>query len=320
MALKVAEVLEAGKVDEAHVEIERVLAIDPNNKLALSFLKQLTVDPAAELGSTSFPYTIKPGETLSRIAGRFLGDIFQFYILARYNDIAVPRLVPAGQTIRVPGVAPSGEERKDARTARPDAKPAEPKGDAKREAKAAETKPVTPPADARPATAKVPEPPASPPPPRPVDVAKPADAAPAAVAKPAAPEATAVPPPVKPEAAAAGVVQKPAVPPEPTPADFAFRRGLREQAQGNNLAAYDAFRQAYALDPTNREARSNAELMHAEIVADYTRKARAAFAKQDLKGSIENWELLLKFDPGNELAQLERQKALALQERIKSIK
>ena len=109
-------------------------------------------------------------------------------------------------------------------------------------------------------------------------------------------------------------------PPEPTPADLAFQRGLREQARGNNLKAYDLFREAYALDPNYQEARSNAEVMHREIVADYTRQARAAFAKQDLQGSIRNWDLLLKFEPGNEIAQLERQKALALQERIKSIK
>ena len=39
---------------------------------------------------------------LSRIAGHFMGDIYMFYALARYNDIRVPRLVAGGQVIRVP--------------------------------------------------------------------------------------------------------------------------------------------------------------------------------------------------------------------------
>ena len=45
-----------------------------------------------------------------------------------------------------------------------------------------------------------------------------------------------------------------------------------------------------------------------------------AFARQDLQGSIDAWDELLAFDPGNDIAQLERQKALVLQERIKSFR
>lgn len=109
VALRVADLLEAGTETEARSELDRALTLDPNNKLAQNFLRQLTVDPATALGTESFAYTVRPGETLSKIAGRYMNDIYAFYLLARYNDVKVPRLVSAGQTIRVPGKAPPPE-------------------------------------------------------------------------------------------------------------------------------------------------------------------------------------------------------------------
>jgi tetratricopeptide (TPR) repeat protein len=49
---------------------------------------------------------VKPGDTLSKIAAAYLNDPYQFYILARYNGISVPRNLHAGQVIKVPGTAP----------------------------------------------------------------------------------------------------------------------------------------------------------------------------------------------------------------------
>ncbi len=101
-----ADLLENGNEEQAKAELQRVLAGDPNNKLAQNLLRQITADPVALLGRESFPYTVRANETLSRIAGRFLGDIYAFYILARYNDIKIPRQVSGGQVIRIPGKAP----------------------------------------------------------------------------------------------------------------------------------------------------------------------------------------------------------------------
>ncbi|MCB1910157.1 MAG: LysM peptidoglycan-binding domain-containing protein [Rhodocyclaceae bacterium] len=323
VALKVADLLEAGRIEEARVEIERALEIDPANALAESFLQQLTVDPLEVLGSESFAYTVKPGESLSKIAGRFMGDIFQFYILARYNGIEVPRRVPAGQVIRIPGERPATPERPVSKPMQADHRPAEPER-AGVEAVEREPAPVEGgvgrASDERLPTAEEAAAPES---------AMPAEA-PVESAEPTI--ATHSGPPVEAEVVTVPAIdQSPAVVdvaappgprplPEPTPSDLAFQRGLREQAQGNNLAAFEAFESAFSLDPSNREARSNADLMHKEIVAEYTRRARAAFARQDLQGSIDAWNELLAFDPDNDIAQLERQKARVLQERIKSIR
>lgn len=95
--------LEAGNEEQARAELQQALGQDPNNKLALNLTRQITADPIATLGRESFPYQVRPNDTLSAIAGRYLGDIYSFYILARYNGIQVPRQVAGGQTIRIPG-------------------------------------------------------------------------------------------------------------------------------------------------------------------------------------------------------------------------
>ena len=100
------EMLEQGHEEQAAVELRRALQSDPNHRLAQNMLRQIEADPQAVLGRESFPYRVQPGETLSRIAQRFLGDVHQFYILARYNDIPVPRQLQGGQLLRIPGKAP----------------------------------------------------------------------------------------------------------------------------------------------------------------------------------------------------------------------
>lgn len=106
MAVAAADLLEAGNEEQAKADLQRVLTSEPGNKLAQNLLRQITADPVAVLGRESFPYTVRSSDTLSRIAGRFLGDIYSFYILARYNDIKIPRQVAGGQVIRIPGKAP----------------------------------------------------------------------------------------------------------------------------------------------------------------------------------------------------------------------
>lgn len=207
------ELLEAGNEDQASIELQRVLQTEPGHKLAQNLLRQIKDDPQAMLGRESFSYRVQPGESLSKIAGRFLNDVHQFYVLARYNDIKVPRQLAGGQMIRVPGKAP---------------------------------------------------PPAPAPAPAPVPVPAPATT----------PVVTA--------------------PPKPAPSPPAA-------SEPSNDAALQAQRQREAI---NR----------------HTRAARAAFAKQDLNGAIRSWDSVLELDPSNRTAQLERQKAIDLKEKLTKVK
>jgi tetratricopeptide (TPR) repeat protein len=105
-AMDAADLLDQGREDEAKAVLQQALALDRQNKIANSMMRQIVVDPVGALGSKSFKYTVRPGETLSIIAQRFMGDLHEFYSLARYNEIRVPRDVHTGQVIRVPGDAP----------------------------------------------------------------------------------------------------------------------------------------------------------------------------------------------------------------------
>lgn len=111
--------LQAGQEEQAEAELTRILQSDPNNRLALSLMRQIKDDPVASLGRESFAYRVQPGESLSRIAQRFMNDLHLFYILARYNNIKVPRNLAGGQTIRVPGKAPAAGTQPSAPAAAP---------------------------------------------------------------------------------------------------------------------------------------------------------------------------------------------------------
>ena len=250
MAMAAVELLEAGNEDQARNDIQSALSTDPNNKLAQSLLKQITADPVATLGRDSFPYTVRSTDTLSLISRRFLGDVFSFYILARYNDIKVPKQVAAGQVLRIPGKAPPPGADRD------------------------------PPAPSRPA--------ASPPPPPP----------------PAAP----VPPPPPPA---------PAAPAEPTPGVKAMRSAEAAERAGDLDRALADYNRAAGLDQA--AASGKAAEVRRKLVQKHSQIARSAFAKQDLDGSIRNWDRVLELDAGNDAAKLERQRAVALKEKLKGL-
>lgn len=210
--------LDAGEAAPATAELERVLAFDPQHKVAGSLMRQLRDDPTELYGRESFTYRVQPGDTLASIAQRFMNDRDQFYGLARYNGIDVPRQLQVGQSIRIPGKQPR-------------VMPA----------------PVSPPAPA-----------------------------------PAAPPA---PPPAP----------APAPAPAPTPAPAVV-----------------------APDPRLEQARQQSERKAA--IAKWTRQARASMARQDVCGAIAAWNEVLKLDPENRTAALEREKAIDLKKRLPAAK
>lgn len=92
-----------GEADQARAELQQLKVDQPDSELAQSLLDQIDRDPKQLLGEQSFAYVIRPGETLSVLADRYLGDRFLFYALARYNGISAPAKAEVGQTIQIPG-------------------------------------------------------------------------------------------------------------------------------------------------------------------------------------------------------------------------
>jgi LysM domain len=117
--------LNRGDARSARRRLTAVLRRQPGDGVARQLLAELDGDPRQLLGSESYSYTMRPGETLSTIAERALGNPMLFYALARYNNIAVPASVVPGQVIQVPGhrPAPPPPPRPAPRPASPRAEP-----------------------------------------------------------------------------------------------------------------------------------------------------------------------------------------------------
>jgi tetratricopeptide (TPR) repeat protein len=95
-----------GDSAKAELAVNEALECDPKNELALNLRAQLREDPLdwarRVSGGATLTCPIPPRESLSRLAETYLGDKYSFWILARFNRIAVPSQVAAGQQVKIP--------------------------------------------------------------------------------------------------------------------------------------------------------------------------------------------------------------------------
>ena len=94
--------LQQGDSQRAAVELRAYLAEVPNSTPARNLLAQIETPLEMLYPAESFNVQLQPSETLSSLAGIYLGDVLAFYGLARYNAIENPSRVAVGQTIRIP--------------------------------------------------------------------------------------------------------------------------------------------------------------------------------------------------------------------------
>ncbi|MEW6445031.1 MAG: LysM peptidoglycan-binding domain-containing protein [Pseudomonadota bacterium] len=99
---EIVDLLQNGKGAQARAALVAYLQRNPGHAGASGMLQQLDADPIALLGKAHVLYTVQAGETLGDLAARFLGDPVRFIALARYNKIARPRSVQAGQVLKIP--------------------------------------------------------------------------------------------------------------------------------------------------------------------------------------------------------------------------
>lgn len=95
--------LNEGQPAKARDQLVKALKVRPGDMLARSLIRQIDTDPRVLLGAEHYAYTVRDGETMSDLAQRFLGDPMMSYALARYNGLASPSQIQAGQSLQIPG-------------------------------------------------------------------------------------------------------------------------------------------------------------------------------------------------------------------------
>ena len=94
--------LEEGEPKQARAELVLYLDAQPRSKIGRDLLEQIDT-PADEYFPADYrEIKLQSGWSLSNVSQTYLGSVFKFHALAKYNGIAEPRKLSAGQTLRVP--------------------------------------------------------------------------------------------------------------------------------------------------------------------------------------------------------------------------
>ena len=81
--------------------VQGVSGVDISGLRVAQGAKELAKDKDEETGDTV--YTVKPGDSLSKIAEHYYGDQMEYKKIAHYNNISNPDLIQPGQKLRIPG-------------------------------------------------------------------------------------------------------------------------------------------------------------------------------------------------------------------------
>jgi tetratricopeptide (TPR) repeat protein len=313
--LQALDELQAGTPDKARPTLERLLVVEPNNSAGKNLLQQLGADPVETLGKEYFQYKTQSGDTLSRIAKRFLGDPYKFYILAKYNDIQIPGHLEAGQSIKVPGKRPARMpvEPGVATQAEPDTS----------DLKLSEAKTLY-------ASSRF------------QDAINMLEATVREDGASAELKEFLITVYVDYSGTLASAGQLIAAKGLVTKALIAYPDNRRLRAQADLLArqvnveqtyqaglaaikgaawgkAYDLFVAVLATKPDHPRAKAKLQEIRPRVIEYFHRNATKAYRKQDMDEAISNWDKVLEIDPQNSLAKSNRARAVELKERLKNL-
>ena len=311
--LQALEELQAGTPDKARPTLERLLVVEPNNAAGRNLLQQLDADPVETLGKEYFSYKSLPGDTLSRIAKRFLGDPYKFYILAKYNGIQVPGHLEAGQSVKVPGKRPSGVAAESAAQAEPDMSDLKLSEARKLHASnrfqdAINMLEVTLREDGGSAELK--------------DFVitvyvdysgSSASAGQLVEARSILDRGLAAYPGNKRLKAQSDLLAR------QVNVEQTYQAGLTAIKGGAWTKAYESFVAVLAARPDHLGAKVKLTEVRSRAVEFYHRNATIAYRKQNMDEAISNWDKVLEIDPNNTLAKSNRAKAVELKERLKNL-
>lgn len=304
---RAVKLLEKGATGQARAELEAYLAAIPNSKVAQDLVRQIDVPSSEYYPATSREVTLGAGDSFSVLAQKYLGSYYQFYALAKYNGVAVPRDISAGRKIRIPLTTRA----KQVFEAPPEAVPVAAAG------APTETAPDLSADATAPAPSAVPsgwslvasllaenkyEPAA-----QEIERSSRLDAltkeqrrlgisayrnsADALAAK-------------EPARASARLLQA----------------GKWLAADHNDMAALEVLQRSTTLDPGNAAAQKTYADFRANLADSYHKDATAAFRQQDLDRAIALWEKVLEIDPSHKFAQANLNQARELKAKLEKLK
>jgi tetratricopeptide (TPR) repeat protein len=288
---------------------------------ARNLLAQIETPLAMLYPADYFTVQLGQNETLSSLAGNYLGDVLAFYGLARYNNIENPSRVAAGQSIRIPRTAATLA----AQMARMAAPPNQQASAAPAPATPPRPSPSVPPLLAAPPAAPAP-PPARPAPPRDPwpGIRENVAAGRFDVAIRDAEESRVMPDRAQAvvlAAAYAGNAKAISMSNAMQAAAQALRAGQLYLDTANRPEdAIAPLELAAALAPADMRAQTllaSAKTKSADI---HYRDGVAAFQKQDLDGAITAWDRALAIDPNHKNAQLQRAQAIELKQNLQRLR
>ncbi len=94
--------LEGGDPQSARVELVVYLEARPTSELAQDILSQIDLSSQDYFPEDFEEIRLEPGQSLSTLSQQYLGSLYKFHALAKYNSIIEPRSIKMGQTIRIP--------------------------------------------------------------------------------------------------------------------------------------------------------------------------------------------------------------------------
>jgi LysM domain len=98
----VLDLLEGGEPVAARSELVLYLEEQASSKVGADLLSQIDLPSSEYFPEDYREVQLRPGQTLSNLSEHYLGSLYRFHALAKYNDIEQPRSLKVGQTVRIP--------------------------------------------------------------------------------------------------------------------------------------------------------------------------------------------------------------------------
>ena len=103
------KLLADGEAEAARIELALYLQDRPSSDVVSDLIDQIDTPSSIYFPEEYKEVTLGDGVSLSSLSKQYLGSVYKFHALAKYNGIAEPRTLYPGQSIRIPLTASARE-------------------------------------------------------------------------------------------------------------------------------------------------------------------------------------------------------------------